>query len=125
MSIGDPIKATRVLKLYIALSNSSDIDGFHCSNCTSEGRVRNGDDLKVIFFIKLKNSDEVQMMSEFFRIPMPQSRVSSYFASKPVHTFHPYFFSKKGTVEVLEVTSPDEKIGTRRITLYLPPGKFL
>jgi hypothetical protein len=62
------------------------------------------------------------MVGGFYRIPLPQSRVSSYFDAPPEAAFYPYFFSTKGTAEVLEVESSNESLGMRRMVVYLPPG---
>jgi hypothetical protein len=105
----------------------SDLYGFHCMNCSASAReIPNGDDFKVTFWAKTANSaaDETRMVGDVFRIPLPQSKVSTYFEEKPVFDFYPYFFSKEGNFVTLDVVSPDESIGARQIVVYLPPGKL-
>jgi len=62
------------------------------------------------------------MVGDVFRIPLPQSRVSSFFDAKPDFDFYPYFFSQQGNFVTLEVESTNEDIGTRQMVVYLPPG---
>ena len=103
----------------------SDWKGFKSSdNSTpSEGFIPNGNDLKITFWAKSADLEtEVQMVGDVFRIPLPVSKVSSYFVEKSEFVFYPYFFMTEGDFVVMEVDSGVESIGTRDIVVYLPPG---
>jgi len=94
-------------------------------NCSASSReIPNGDDFKITFWAKTADpsGNETRMVGDVFRIPLPQSKVSTYFVEKLVFDFYPYFFSKEGNFVALDVVSPDESIGARQIVVYLPPG---
>ena len=104
----------------------SDLRGYSCMNCSSpaESFIPNGDDLRITFWAKTGGAViAVQMIGGFFRIPLPVSKVSKYFAQKPEFNFYPYFFSAKGDSTILEVESINDSIGKRRIVVYFPPGE--
>ena len=103
----------------------SDLYGFHCMNCSASSRkIPNGDDFKITFWAKTADSaaNETRMVGDVFRIPLPQSRVSSYFQEKPQYDFYPYFFSKEGNFITINVDSTNDDIGSRQMVVYLPPG---
>jgi hypothetical protein len=102
------------------------LNGFDCMNCTGSTRlIPNGDDLKITFWAWPTDpeANEQRMVGDVFRIPLPQSKVSTYFDEKPVLDFYPYFFSRVGDFVTLEVESTNEDIGTREMVVYMPPGE--
>ena len=103
----------------------ADLRGYHCQNCSlpNESFIANGDDLKIIFWAKTADlGTPIPMIGDVFRIPLPVSKVSTYFEKKPEFTFYPYFFGTSGAPVVMDLDSNNQVLGTRKIVVYLPPG---
>ena len=100
----------------IQVDYRSSIDGFQCQTCLDQTFLENG---KLQYRVLV--DDLTDMLGANFAVTLPLSKSSQYFDTKPEVIVYPWFYSKSGSSDIIELESPQIG-GNRSISVIFPPS---